>query len=154
MCRCCPAPKSKCPPAFPVPAGALETRQFPLENGRAFQTDFTMQVRYPGTPALDHYAKTVKAPWVRCEWSGLEWQRFLDSTASPPHTVHQQLHMWLNPDSRRTLMLGIRYISSKDSRGRPENDTQRVVVVEYFDQDIKDVVAKLNLKCPPGSNAL
>jgi hypothetical protein len=136
------------PTVIPVPPGAMDLRQFSFVNGKAFQTDFTLRARFPETPALQHYVKVVGDPWVRCEWSQPEWQRFIDGTVTPNQTVHQQIHMWINPGARRTLLLSTRYYSATAHNRVPDNDNQRVVVVEYFGEDTKEVISRLNLKCP------
>lgn len=136
------------PTPLAVPDNAVEVRRFEFLRGRAYQTDFTLKVPYPATPAFEHYLKVVPAPWVRCDWSGPEWQSHLDGTDGPTRTVHQQLHMWVNHDARRTLMLATRYVSASDCAPTPLNDDQRVVVVEYFGVDVDDSISVLKLKCP------
>lgn len=137
------------PTAIPVPPGATDLRQFSFVNGKAFQTDFTLRARFPDTPALRHYAKIMTDPWVRCEWSAPEWQRLIDGTVTPNQIVYQQNHMWVNPGARRTLLLTTKYYSATARDRVPDNDDQRVVVVEYFGEDTKEVISRLNLKCPP-----
>lgn len=140
--------ESYVPTPLLVPEAAIDLNQFEFLQGRAFQTDFTLKVSYPATPAFEHYLKVVPPPWVRCDWSGPDWQSHLDATQGPVRTVHQQLHMWVNRDARRTLMLSTRYYSAADCAPTPLNDDQRVVVVEYFDVDVDDTISALKLTCP------
>jgi hypothetical protein len=111
------------------------------------QTDFTLSVAYPDDRALDHYMKTIPGPWVRCDW-GPTWDSHLDGTLTPVHTVHQQLHMWVNRDAGRALMLAMRYYSASNCAPRPLNDEQKVVVVEYIGVDVDEHIKTLQLKCP------
>jgi hypothetical protein len=77
-----------------------------------------------------------------------EWESFIDGTVTPNQRVHQQLHMWVNRDSRRTLMLATRYYSSDGCASTPDNNNQRVVIVENLQQNVEDIISKLKLKCP------
>jgi hypothetical protein len=130
-----------------APEGAKGLREDRILDGRAHQTSFTLEVRYPIAPAFEHYSKQLGAPWVECEWIP-QWQSFGDHTMKPPRRVHQQATIWINPKQRRTLMVMSRYYSSIEGAGNPEYDTQHVVVVEYFGQDVKQHVESLKLKCP------
>ena len=145
LAACQPPAKST---ILPVPNGALDVRQIDLLEGRAHQTDFTLRVKFPASLALEHYSRVVPEPWIRCDWSGPEWQSFLDGTANPIHTVHQQLHMWVNRPAHRTLLLSTKYYSQGTRAPTPTNDDQRVVVVEYFNDDIDETISRLKLTCP------
>jgi hypothetical protein len=135
------------PTPLTVPESATQVQQLDFLQGRAHQTDFRLKARYPDTRALDHYLKTIGAPWVRCDWVP-EWQSFLDGTATPVRTVHQQMHMWVNREERRTLMLSMRYHSPSDCAPDPLNDDQQVVLVEYLGVDVDDTIQQLKLTCP------
>ena len=141
-------PEAHVPTSLAVPNGAIDLKQFIFLEGRAYQTDFTLKIAYPATPALEHYLKAIPKPWVRCAWSGPDWESHLDGTEGPTRTVHQQLHMWINRDARRTLMVATRYISPGDCAPQPLNDEQRIVVVEYFGVDVDDTISALKLTCP------
>lgn len=132
---------------LPKPSGAIDVKELRILNGQAYQTNFTMKVRFPANPVLKHYSSVIKGPWVRCDWSP-EWERFIDGTVTPNITVHQQMYMWVNRPARRTLMLATRYYSSDRCAGNPENDDQQVVLVEYMNENIDDTIASLNLVCP------
>jgi hypothetical protein len=136
------------PTRLAVPEGAIDVRQVDFLHGQAHQTDFMLKVRFPANPAFEHYLKMISKPWIRCDWSGPEWQSFLDATSGHVHTVHQQLHMWINRDARRSLMLSMRYQSPTDCAPQPVNDDQRVAVVEYFGVDLDEMIGRLNLRCP------
>jgi hypothetical protein len=135
------------PTKLSLPEGAVEVREFSFADGRAHQTDFTLKAAYPDDRALDHYIKAMPQPWVRCDW-GPNWESHLDGTLTPIHTVHQQLHMWINRDAQRALMLSMRYYSATDCTPRPLNDDQKVVLVEYLSVDVNDHIKQLQLKCP------
>jgi len=135
------------PTKLPVPDGALEVRETTFANGRAYQTDFTLKVPYPDSGALDHYIKAVPAPWVRCDWAP-NWDSHLDGTMTPIHTVHQQMHVWVNRETERALLVAMRYYSASDCAPKPLNDDQRVVVVEYMGVNVEDHIKTLELKCP------
>jgi hypothetical protein len=130
-----------------VPEGAVEVRQVTFAGGRAHQTDFTLKVAYPDDRALHHYIKAIPSPWIRCEWAPT-WDSHLDGTQAPVHTVHQQLHMWVNRDAQRALLVSMRYYSASDCAPKPLNDDQKVVVVEYMGVDVDDQISTLQLKCP------
>jgi hypothetical protein len=140
------------PTKISPPEGAIDVREVKLTDINAYQTYFTMRVRYPANPALAHYSKVIGQPWIRCDWIP-EWQGFVDGTVSPNRTVHQQASVWVNPAARRTLMIASTYQSSANWVGNPESEDQQVVVVEYFDQDIQQIISMLKLRCPK-SNAL
>jgi hypothetical protein len=66
--------------------------------------------------------------------------------------------MWVNPQANRILLLSVSYDSDapRDLRqriGPPDNDSQKVILVEYFDQDIKNEIDRLKLQCPPEVHA-
>jgi hypothetical protein len=140
----CSAPEEPTP--MPVPGDAFDINHYILSGIHAYQTDFVVKAAYPSTPVLELYAMHFRAPWVRCDWSG-PWQHFIDATAAPPRAVHQQLHMWVNRDAGRTLMLATRYYSRKGA-ALPDSDEQQVVVVEQTGQDIDEAVSRLKLRCP------
>ena len=122
-------------------------RQFEFLEGRAHQTDFTLRVAYPDERALQHYMKTIGEPWMRCDWAP-NWDSHLDGTKAPMHTVHQQMHVWVNRAAQRTIMVAMRYYSASDCAPKPLNDDQRVVVVEYMGVNVDDHIRTLQLKCP------
>jgi hypothetical protein len=139
------------PTPIDVPSGASSVERFPLAiQGGAFQTQFTLQAAYPATPALDFYRAHILKPWVLCEWSGPEWGNFIDATSKAPVRVHQLVYMWVNREANRTLMLSMRYYSAPDSLSAPDNDSQRVLLVEYMAPDIPSSIKDLNLRCPSG----
>ena len=139
------------PTPLPLPVHAIGVRQSLVFDGRAIQTDYMLRAKYPATPALEHYLRVIREPWIRCQWSGLNWESFLDGTVKPTQTVHQQLHIWLNPKARRTLVLATKYFSAGQSAREPDNDDQRVVLMEYFAQNVREVARDLQLKCPPNA---
>ena len=141
------------PTLLAAPPEAIDVNQVQLIDVDAHETYFTMRVRFPANPALDHYSKTITDPWVRCDWSP-KWERFVDATVKPARTVHQQMYMWINRPARRTLLLANRYYSSENWVGNPENDDQQVILVEYMNQDIDNTIATLKLRCPNRKDAL
>ena len=135
------------PTQLSVPDGAIDVRQFNFLDGRAHQTDFTLKVPYPNERALQHYIKTIGEPWVRCDWAP-NWDSHLDGTTTPMHTVHQQMHVWVNRDKQRAILVAMRYQSASDCAPKPLNDDQKVVVVEYMGVDVDDHIKTLQLRCP------
>lgn len=135
------------PTKLPAPEGALDVNQVTFAQGRAHQTDFTLKVPYPDERVLDHYTKMVPASWIRCEWAP-KWDSHLDGTVTPMRTVHQQLHIWVNRESQRALLLAMRYYSASDCAPRPLNVDQKVVLVEYMGVDVDDHIKNLQLRCP------
>jgi len=138
---------SDAPTQLPVPERAIEPKQFKRAAGRAHQTTFTLRAQYPDNSALEHYAKAVPEPWVRCDWVP-EWESFLDGTVKPLQTVHQQMHIWINREARRSLLLSMQYYSPSDCAPNPLNDEQQVIVVEYMGVDVDDEIRRLKLRCP------
>lgn len=141
---------SREPTPLDVPSGAAEVERFFFLDGRAYQTQFTLNIAFPESPAVGFYENALPASWVKCTW-GSEWSRFVDAQGAEPYTVHQQLHMWVNPELERTLMLSSRYHSAEDCCEVPDNHTQRVVVVEYLRTSVADTIKQLKLQCPPGA---
>jgi hypothetical protein len=143
LCAC-----AQQPTPFDVPSSAASVERFPILNGRAFQTQFTLQVKYPATPALEYYRAHIGKPWVLCERNTPEWSRFRDAQGKDQVAVHQQLYTWVNLEAHRSLMLSMRYYSSKDSDETPDNDTQHILLVEYTGEDVQDKIKQLQLRCP------
>jgi len=136
------------PTPLDVPASGHDVKRFPILNGRAFQTQFTLQATYPATPALDYYRTHIPKPWVLCQWSGPEWSRFVDAQSDEHFTVFQQLYMWVNPEAQRTLMLSMRYHAPENCGDVPDNETQHILLVEYTAANVADTINQLNLHCP------
>jgi hypothetical protein len=135
---------------FPPPSGAVNVMNHTFNDGGAHQTDFVMHAKYPASPAYQHYSNAVGRTWQTCAgWGGDKWERYLDGSHGPLKTVHQQLHMWVNAASRRTLVLGVRYLSSDNCGDDPESDEQHVVLVEYLDQDVPAIMKLYGVQCPP-----
>jgi hypothetical protein len=141
------APREE-PTRVPPPSGAIDVREVDFQGGSGHQTDFILRLKYPTNSALDYYSKALPKPWQRCDWSGPEWESFLDGTVSPEQRVHQQLHMWINRSAHRTLMLAMRYRSPGECAPVPTNDQQHVIVAEYFGADVDETISKLKLQCP------
>jgi hypothetical protein len=145
LCACTPKPTS-----VEIPSNATSVERFSILNGHAFQTQFTLDAVYPATPALEFYRARLGEPWVLCEWSGPQWQNFEDAQQTPRVGVHQLLYMWINREANRTLMLSMRYYSAPSSRIVPDNNAQKVLLVEYLTPDITRSINELNLRCPSG----
>ena len=146
------------PTVLPTPANAKEVQQRYLSGGMAYQTNFILKVKYPSTVALDYYSKSIGKPWYYCVWGSGEWESYLDSTGfdskgRTTRTVHHKLHMWVNPKAKRSLALILSYYSDPlpdlKQRITPDNDSQQVILVEYFGLDINDEIERLKLRCPP-----
>ena len=131
-----------------MPSGATDIKHTVLFDGGAQQTDFILHARYPSALAFEHYSKVIGQPWRYCTWSGKEWQSFTDATGAKTRTVHQQLHMWVNPKAKRTLALALRYSSDTSRQGEPDNELQSVVLIEHMSTDIKETIDNLKLNCP------
>lgn len=142
------------PTSFPMPSGATGVRSTDLFADSAYQTDFILRVAYPSTLALDHYSKVIGMPWRYCVWSGKEWQSFGEYNEGRYQTIHQQLHVWVNPEAKRTLMLALRYTSAGSRSGEPDNDMQAVILVEKMSTDVKQAISEFQLKCPPEVGAM
>jgi hypothetical protein len=135
------------PTQLAVPEGAIEPKQVKFAWGRAHQTIFTLRAQYPNDSALAHYAKALPEPWIRCDWVP-EWDSFLDGTVEPVRTVHQQMHIWVNREASRSLLLSMRYYSPSDCAPKPLNDEQEVIVLEHMGVDVEEEIRTFNLKCP------
>jgi hypothetical protein len=135
------------PTKLPLPAGAKDVQEIELSEGGAHETYFKIDVPYPENPALEHYKAIVKKPWVRCSWIPV-WESFIDGTSHPPRTVYQQATVWINRDTKRTLMVSSQYSAPEKSGERPDNNDQKVVVIEYMHQDVDKIIATLKLQCP------
>ena len=140
------------PTALSVPAGAQSVERFPILGGRAFQTQFTLQAAYPSTPALAYYKANIGKPWSYCEWSGPEWGNFIDAQGDTPYAVHQQIHMWVNREAQREIMLSMRYESDQNTKA-PDSNVQNIVLVEYMKSNVSDTIKRLKLRCTSGEGA-
>jgi hypothetical protein len=139
------------PTPLPVPNGATDVERFSILDGQAFQTQFTLQADYPAAPALSFYTGQIASPWVHCDW-GPEWSRFGDVQGAASYTVHQQLHMWVNHEAQRTLMLSMRYRSPDKCCEVPDNSLQHIMLVEYFGDDVEETIKRLELRCSNPGN--
>jgi hypothetical protein len=138
----------KRPTELPTPAKAQDVKRMSVMRGAAYETLFTLHSEFPANPSLELYSKALGQPWVSCTWGEATWSHFIDGTKNPAMTVHQWLHMWINEKARRTIVLSVRYLSSdKCAEDRPENNEQHVVVAEYFDQEISEVLSNPQLAC-------
>jgi hypothetical protein len=135
------------PTRLPAPDEAIDVRQFKFLEGRAHQTDFTLRVAYPDDRVFQHYVKTIGKPWIRCDWAP-NWDSHLDGTMTPVHTVHQQMHTWVNRDAGRAIAVAARYYSAGSYAPKPLNDYQKVAVVEYIGVNVDDYIRTLQLRCP------
>ena len=147
LCACTQEPTE-----LSVPASAQSVERFPIFSGRAFQTQFTLHAAYPLTPALDYYQAHIGKPWSYCEWSGPEWQNFVDAQGDPPFAVHQQLHMWVNREAQREIMLSMWYESDKNANA-PDSDVQNILLVEYMKSNVSDTIKRLKLRCTSGEGS-
>jgi hypothetical protein len=141
-----------CSPGEPTilgtPPAAIDVGNVVFLQGRAHQTDFTLEVGFPANPAFDYYSNVLEPPWERCDWSGPGWEDFGDITSGSARTIHQQLHMWVNREARRRVALATRYYSPGRCAGEPSNNKQKVVVVEYLNVDVDETISTLKLTCP------
>ena len=151
------------PTVLPAPPEAKDVDSFPLLEGQAYETTFLLDVPYPSNVAIEHYEKLIHNPWYRCAWGKGDWNSYLDvsgvdTKGRTSRIVHQKSRMWVNPQAKRVLLLSLHYHSDPPSNpgqriGPPDNNSQQVILVEYFDQDIKDEIKRLKLECPPEVHA-
>jgi hypothetical protein len=133
--------------SIPVPSGAIDVTHRTFNGGHAFQTDFKLTAKFPANPALTHYSKLLDGSWKKCTWIK-GWSHYLDGTRDPAVMIHEAGDIWLKPEAKRYIMLSVRYVSSDTCAGdRPENDQQKVVLVEYADVNTSDVRQELGLSC-------
>jgi len=141
------------PTILPTPPGAKDVRSLPFLDGSGHETLFFLNVKYPSTVVIEHYTKLIDRPWYRCVWGGDQWASHLDATgvngkAGAPRTVHSNGRLWVNPQARRTLVLVLSYYSIPGSIV-PVDDSQQVILAEYFSKNIKAEIQRLSLQCPP-----
>ena len=138
--------------SFPIPQDALHVAHRVLAEGKAYQTDFTLKTAYPSSSAFEFYAKAFGKPWYYCQW-GNGWSSFIDATKDQSRRIDQQLHMWVDPKTKRSVALALRYYSNKSAKGGPDNEDQQVVLIEHIGTDLKLEIDALKLKCPREVNA-
>ena len=141
-----PSNSIELPTQLSKPEGAFNIHEGNLTDVEAYETYFTMKVAYPANPAIAHYSNVIGAPWIRCEFIP-EWSSYRQGN----RVVHDQAFMWVNKPARRTLLVASKYYSSAKRGGKPENDDQLVLVVEYFNEDVQEVISSLKLKRPRGA---
>lgn len=141
-----PSNSIELPTRLSKPEGAFNIQEGNLTDVEAYETYFTMKVAYPANPAIAHYSNVIGSPWVRCEYIP-EWESYLRGN----RVVHQQAFIWVNKPARRSLMVASQYYSSAKRAGKPDNDNQQVFVVEYFNEDVRQVISSLKLKCLGGA---
>jgi hypothetical protein len=136
------------PTPLPMPPGAEEVREDSLNSGGSFRRSFVIRPKFPATPALDLYTKTLDSSWINCNWGSGDWEHFGDMTTTPPRTIHQKLHAWVNPKLHRILFFWARY-QSVDRRiyDWPDNDRQLNVMIEGFHLDVHQYVDAMKLSC-------
>jgi hypothetical protein len=151
------------PTVLPTPPEAKDVDSFSLLDGRAHETTFLLDAPYPSNVAIEHYEKLIHNPWHRCVWGKDDWDSYLDvagvdTKGRTSRVVHRTSRTWVNPQTKRVLLLSLHYHSDpppnpRQRIGRPDNNSQVVILVEYFDQDIKDEIKRLKLQCPPEVHA-
>ena len=99
------------PTALATPNAAMDVKSFTFLDGKAHQTNFKLNAKFPSNPSLTHYSTAIDAAWKRCTQGG-EWDHFGAEKAH--RIVHQSLHWWVNDQRRRAILLAIRYDSSDE----------------------------------------
>lgn len=131
---------------YPVPDGARNPRHIRLADTGGEQDYFDVARPYPSVSVLDHYRK-VFAKWTECK-PPEPWQSFGDVSGAQPRFIHQLIWQWVKPDNRSVMTLLIRYESEgARHRVRPDNDIQRVVLIEYAVPDGLAAAKELGGKC-------
>ena len=134
------------PMQYPVPDGAQNQRHLRLSDTGGEQDYFEIARPYPSTFVLDHYRK-VFSQWKECK-SAETWQSFGDLSVPQPRFVHQLLREWVSPDNKSVATLALLYYSAgSQHRAVPDNDTQRVVLIEYKVPDGGAMAETLGYKC-------
>jgi len=132
---------------YPVPPGAKDQRHVRLADTGGEQDYFVVVQPYPSTSVLEHYRK-VFARWIECKPAEAGWQSFGDLSAPTPRLVHQLLREWVRPDNKSVVTLGIMYYSDGTQRRQlPDNDTQRVVLIEHEVPDGRAAAKELGYTC-------
>jgi hypothetical protein len=131
---------------YPIPDGARNQRHLRLFDTGGEQNYFEIVRPYPSTFVLEQYRK-VFSRWTECK-PAETWQSFGDLSTPKPRFVHQLLREWVRPDNRSVVTLAVLYYSEgTEHRARPDNDTQRVVLIEYEVPDGRAMAENLGYKC-------
>ena len=134
------------PTRYPIPSGATAIRHLRITDTGGEQDYFEIRLEYPSTLILDHYRK-VFSRWTECK-PPKTWQSFGDITGPSPRFIHQLLSQWVSADNRSSVTLAARYYSEGvQHRSRPDNDIQRVALIEYKVPDARAHAALLGYQC-------
>ena len=130
---------------YPLPEGAQHRQHLRLAN-MGEQDYFEIDRPYPSTFVLDHYRKVFRR-WTECKLDDT-WRSFGDVSGSNPRFIHQLVREWLRSDNHSVVTLAIRYYSKgAQHRALPDDDIQRVVLIEYEVPDAKAMVEQRGSKC-------
>jgi hypothetical protein len=118
------------PPSFPVPPGA-ENVSIQINPGGVEQDTFSIRLTYPSKLVLNHYQKFF-GKWTELCPNADDWQYFVDGTKVPPQSVKQLLRHWVRGDGKKSVLLGLRYISAGDqAESPPASDVQNVALLIF-----------------------
>jgi len=132
---------------FPVFPNANDVQEFNLLEDRAHQVSYVVTAVYPNTGVAEFYSGEVREPWVPC-FEMIKWQSFADATRDPAAYIHQVRLYWVNYETNRLLLLGIRYISEGSKfKELPDNPNQNIYLVEYQEANVDQMIATLELTC-------
>ena len=133
---------------FPLYPEAQGVKEFTLFEGQAHEIFFTIEAPYPFSGVIDHYNKHISDPWIPCASRSEGWSAFGDVSGKTHRFVHQYIHYWANFNKQRLLSLSIKYYSSgAEYRKKPDNNTQRIILIEYKHQDVHDALKWLSIEC-------
>jgi hypothetical protein len=137
-------------PAFLVIDGADDVRKYKADDGGRLQIDYSVSVEYPelaiGEP---QWEKLKKRGWSRCAVKAPGWNIFPDIATGDGRTVHRHTSYWAKDN--RLITISLNYYSALQERSRnikPDNSTQRVVILFDSYDDIRVIEDRLEISCP------
>lgn len=136
---------------FPLPSGAVDVGHVVLQPGVGEQDYFWFNEPYPGTTAMDHYAK-VFSKWRLCRGWNEAWSSYGDVAGGRNSFVHQLVKHWTNPSNDMAVVVALKYDSPGSTyRPKPANDRQYVAVMRYKVPDASKFLVELGIKCEKGA---
>jgi hypothetical protein len=144
---CAPSVALSTQTMFPVPKGALAPSHVVITPGVSEQDHFSLNERFPGTSAIEHY-RGLFAAWRPCTWATAGWSSFGDLSQGDKRFIHQFARHWVNRANDTAVTVVLRYTSAgAQQREVPDNERQTVVVIRVTAPDAAKQMAELGARC-------
>lgn len=104
---------------------------------------------FPNTDFLALYSKLLKNNnFIQCGMKRSGWESFMDATNDRQVRVFRNFKYYIKPESNILVSVILEYESKIESDVlTPDNNKQKVKVVQYHQMNLKQSIKELDLKC-------